>query len=181
MTPANWPGITRPVLWINLFRQHDGRRQIVSSLRDGACDRRRSMANRYPSAALGLKPGGNWLRPVSMIMVSGRMVVRWMRKRPHERPLIRSSRQLRQMFANLHARRLGRDRLELAANIFRSVRLQVKTVVLSQSAGQEDVDNRLGGMHGRRLGTQSVEVRSAQAEQRNSPGLQHGAAGEGRM
>ena len=43
------------------------------------------------------------------------------------------------------------DRLELAADVVRGVRLQVEAVVLGQPAGEEDVDDRLRGLLTRSL------------------------------
>src|SRR5688500_13833335 len=73
-----------------------------------------------------------------------RMIVRGMRERTDQRPALASLGQHRQMLANLDAGRLGADGLELAPDVLRRVGLHVKTIVLGQPAGEEDVDARLG-------------------------------------
>ena len=103
-----------------------------------------------------------------------RVVIGRMRQRADDGPLLASLGQTRQMLANLNARRLGRGRIELASDIGRCIGLEVKALVLRQSAGEEDVDARLGGPlrpATRRRGPQRGDVIHPQPEQPDRPSL----------
>ncbi len=77
-------------------------------------------------------------------MVAGRVVVRRVRQRADQRPVVAALRPASAGARRSHARRARGDRLELAADLVRGVGLQVEAVVLRQAAGEEDVDDRPG-------------------------------------
>ena len=68
--------------------------------------------------------------------------------RAHQRVVVGSLRQQRQVFANLNSGGPSRNRLELATNVGRRVRLHVETVELRKPTGQKDKNDRfrLGGV-----------------------------------
>ena len=70
----------------------------------------------------------------------------------------------RQMLADLDARHVGLDRLELAADLGRRVHLQIEHVLVRRPAGQEDHDDRLCAsrrMPATALGPQNLRQRQA--------------------
>ncbi len=84
------------------------------------------------------------------LLVAGEDVVRGdevvvlaVRQRPDDGVLVRSRRELRQVFADEQAGSLRRDGLELAANLVRRVRLRVERLEVARRAGEEDDDDRL--------------------------------------
>ena len=79
--------------------------------------------------------------------------------------------QLRQMLADLDARRAGGDRVELAAHGIGSLRLQIEAVLLGQSAGKKDIDARLrtavNGSGGTESGRSAETTQMIHAEPQN--------------
>ena len=65
-------------------------------------------------------------------------------QRADERPLVAALREHRQVLADLDAGRLRRDRMELAAYVVRRMGLQIETVLLRETARQEDINAGLG-------------------------------------
>jgi hypothetical protein len=59
-----------------------------------------------------------------------------------EDALVGDSGDLRERLANLDASDLGRDRLELAADLLRGVGLEVPHILVGRPAAEEDVDDR---------------------------------------
>src|SRR5262249_24695860 len=78
-------------------------------------------------------------------VMAQRMVVAWVRQRADQRPFAASRGEPRQMLANLNARRARANRAEFAADIVGSVGLGIETVVLRETAGEEEVDDRVAG------------------------------------
>lgn len=106
-----------------------------------------------------------------------------MRQRANQRPVPAPLSQEGQVLADADARRGGVDRVELAADPFRGVGLQIEALVLRQSAGEEDKDDRAGfAWQGaalrRRTGSQGFErgqVVHPQTEQTDAAGLDRSA------
>ena len=73
-----------------------------------------------------------------------------MRQRAHQSPQVAPPGQERQVLTDLDARRARGDRPELAADGLGRGGFWVEAVVLSQAAGKEDVDTRLGFAAGSR-------------------------------
>jgi len=85
--------------------------------------------------------------------------------------LVGQLRQLRQMLADLDARDVGGDGLELTADLRRGVHLQVEHVLMARSARQEDHDDRLVLVAGRTdagrgLGLEHLRQRQAAEPER---------------
>lgn len=174
-------GIDARVRVINLLGQNGARRQmsatlrrvaghgrdarIVGRLRQAALDRRRD------DATAGEHHVG-----------APFVVVLRVRKRTHQRPAIGTFGQSRQVFADLHAGRLRGDRAELAPILDRAVGLHVERVVLRRSAGQEDINHRLGfGGRLTSLGRRRApvgDVGERQSQESDGSGLHGLAAGE---
>ena len=92
-----------------------------------------------------------------------RVAVGRMRQRANQQPIVASSGKLGKVFADLRAGRLRGDRLELAAHGVRGVGLEVEAVLLRQSAGKKNIDQRLGGALLTANGFEGGEVVESQA------------------
>src|SRR4051794_34817163 len=115
------------------------------------------------------------------------MIIGRVRERANQRPELAPRSQKWQMLANLNAGRAGCNRLKLAANVIWGVRLHVEAIVLSQAAGEKDVDAglcfaaRLWAIVCRARLAQARQVIHAQANQPDRTGLEHRPAREARM
>ena len=164
----------------NLVRQHNRRRQVVARCQPVIGHRR----DGRPIRRLGLAPvvarrqwraaGEHHVMPVAVLNVR-------MRERPAQRPLLTALGQLGQVLANLDARRLGRNGIKLAPHLLRRIGLHVKTLVLRQPAGKENVNDILGLCRPRLRRPQRRQMVHAQPEQPYAPGLNGRAAVDGWM
>ena len=148
-SPANWPGMTRPVLWISRLGQDHRRRQVVARGGQGTGDRghRRPVA-RPRSIRVEAR---RQIRPARQHdVMAGRVVVRAVRQRTHQRPEVAPLGQARQMLADIDSGRPRGDRPELAADALRRIRLEVEALQLRQSTGEENIDDRPGLRRARR-------------------------------
>ena len=108
--------------------------------------------------------------------MTGGVVIRLVRQRPHHRPLFTPRGEHRQMFANLKPWRLRADRLEGATDVERAVGLGIEALVLREAPRQKDVDHRLRRPHralGRRRGRgpRGGERIEGEPEHAEGPGL----------
>ena len=76
------------------------------------------------------------------MMMAGRMIVGPVGQRPTKRPQMASFRQFRQVLTNLDARGAGRYGTEFTADLERRLGLHVEALVLRQTAGEKNVDDR---------------------------------------
>ena len=76
-------------------------------------------------------------------VVTQRVAIGRMRQGTDHRPLVTAVGQPRQVLADLQTGSPSRNRIELTADVVRSVGLHVEAVVLSQAPGEEQVDHRL--------------------------------------
>jgi hypothetical protein len=83
-----------------------------------------------------------------------------------------ASGQLRHQFADFHAGDIGRDRHELAAELFRGRRLQVEGVHVCWTTGQIDIDDRFAGCPCPRLLFRLQQLRKAEPADGQSANLQ---------
>jgi hypothetical protein len=110
--------------------------------------------------------------------VSQRVPVGGMRQRPYNRPLLTPLGQFRQMFGNLDSRGRRRRRFELAPYVIGSIRLEIKTLVLRQATGEENIDTGLGRstpwilVSRCRHRAEGIEVVGPHAEHTDGPCLQ---------
>src|SRR5579864_557570 len=81
--------------------------------------------------------------PSQRMMRGDKMVVFPVCERPNQRVLMRSRGEAGQMLADVHARYLRGNRLELAAHLGRRIGLHVKRIDMAGSAGEKDQDNGL--------------------------------------
>ena len=113
------------------------------------------------------------------------MIVGRMSQRTADRPQGASLSEHRKVFANLNSRSLRGDRSKFTANVFGGFWLHIETVVLSQSARQENEDDRPGRLPSAVAcdvgGTQVVHMIHTQTQQSDSAGLDRGAPIEHRM
>ena len=77
-------------------------------------------------------------------MVRRRVLIRPMRQRATERPHVAPRGQHRKVFANLESGSLGRYWAKLTANVLWGIGLEVKTLMLSQTARKKNEDTGLG-------------------------------------
>ena len=82
--------------------------------------------------------------------------------------------QARQVLADVDAGDVGPDRLELAADLDRGVRLEVHHVLVRRPAGQEDHDDGLVRAADAGLGLGPQDLRQRQAAQGQAADLQKG-------
>ena len=175
--PAELPGQRAAGAMHNLVRQHNRRRQIVAWFEAVIGHRR----DGRPIGRLGLPAiiarrqrcaaGEHHVMPVAVLNVR-------MRERPAQRPFLTPLGQLRQVLANLNARRLGRNGIELATHLLRRVGLQVKTLVLRQSAREENINDILRPALPRLRRLQCRQVVHAQPQYTEGACLNGGAAGK---
>ena len=117
-------------------------------------------------------------------VVTDRVFVVRMRERPDERPLVAARGEQREMLANKDTRCPSGNRREFTAHAFRGFRLGIETVMLRQSPGEKDVNDRFGTRRCWRdaiLGCQppqACQVIHAQSQQADRPDLQGRAARE---
>src|SRR5262249_27981754 len=116
-------------------------------------------------------------------VMAERMIIARVRQRADDCPLVAPGSEARQVLADVHARRSRLNRVELAANFGWSVRFGIEAVVLSEAAGEKDIDDRLAGTRGAPLGhrTQRLHLPERQAHQADGAGLEHVAAVENRV
>src|SRR5262249_31048142 len=113
----------------------------------------------------------------------GGVVVALVGQRADQDPEVAPLCQPGKVFADADAWSARGEGPELAADALGGGGLQVEAVVLGQPAGEEDVDAGAGlrRLAGSPQGGEGGEVALAQAEQAGGPGLEGGAAGEGRV
>ena len=179
--------MTRPVVVDEPLGQDDRRRQVVPRAASRRRPRRRSTASRSASGCCGSKPAGRSDRPVSMIMVAGRVVVRRVRQRADQRPRwlrLASSGRCSQIWMPGVRVAIGLNSPRIVVG---GVGLEVEAVVLRQPAGQEDVDHRLGpGRPASRASAAAArperrQVIHPQPEQPDRPRLDREPSGEARV
>src|SRR5262249_18418290 len=145
ISPANWPGMTRPVLWTSLSGSTTaGGRLLCGRVTAPATAAR--LGQSVGGGLVGVKFGGAGVRPGRMVRwpPEGGVVVGRVRQRRDQRPAVAAAGELRQVLADVDAGRGGGDGLELAADVVGGVGLGVEAVVLGQAAGEEDVDDGAG-------------------------------------
>src|SRR5215831_13314937 len=108
--------------------------------------------------------------PREHVEMPERVTIRRMRQRPHDRPVLATVAQARQMFADLDPRRTGRGRPKLAAHAIGRVGLQIKALMLRKAARKKDVDTRPRSTASRRSagwrgGAKRLDVIHTQAKQ----------------
>ena len=101
--------------------------------------------------------------------------------RADQAPVTAALGQTRQVLGDLHARRGGLDRVELAANPIRGIGLQVEAVLLGQATREKDVEHGLGlataGSQLTRIGRpQCLQVVGPQSHQAQGSGLDRRSA-----
>ena len=109
IVPANWPGMTRPVLWTS----RSGRTTAGGRLFLGAAVGPGDGGDRGPVGRLrpvGVEAGRQVRPPGEHDVVAGRVVVRGVRQRADHRPEVAALGQQRQVLADVDARRAGGDR-----------------------------------------------------------------------
>ena len=94
-----------------------------------------------------------------------RVLVPAVRDAAAQGPLVAAVGQQRQVLADLEPGSASGNRSELAPNVLGGIRLGIKALVLSQPAGQEDVDDRTGTTERTRLGAKPFDVGHRQAHQ----------------
>ena len=139
--PACWPGQIERAFHQER-RQRDAGRHAVGP-RVAVIERRRVAR---PVVARGdlVELAAGDRRARQHVMRRQQMVVFAMGQRANEGTAMHPLGQPRQVFADLQARHRRRDRLELAANLGRRVRLHVERVVMARRPGEKDDDDRLG-------------------------------------
>ena len=106
------------------------------------------------------------------------MLVRGVSQGTADRPHLAAFGKLREMLADLQARRARLDRFELTTHIIRRIGLHVEAVVLGQAARKENIDHPLGRrrrtLHSVRKGggPEGLQVVHPQAQQSHGPRLQ---------
>ena len=83
------------------------------------------------------------------------MFVVRMGERTNQCPFIRALRKHRQMFANMNTGGLRADGIEFTSDFARRIRFKIKTFVLCQAAGKENINDFLP------LGTGSLRAQSS--------------------
>src|SRR5205085_288947 len=114
------------------------------------------------------------MRPAVHALV-GRVVSFAANHRPDDRQLVHYLGHSWQVLANLDARHAGADRFELAANLCRSVRLEVNHILVWWTTRQEDHDNRLVRAAHTGLGLRAQQLRQRQTAHGQAADLQETA------
>ena len=141
--PGKLPGNSSTGAVYNLIRQHNGRGQIIARCQTVICHCRQ----RRPIRGLGLAAiiaRRQHRTTCEHNHVAVAMFNIWMCHRSAQGPFLTALGQLRQVLANLDARRLCRDRIELTTHFLGCVRFEIKAFVLRQATGEKNVDDRLG-------------------------------------
>ena len=113
-----------------------------------------------------------------------RMFIRRVRQRPHDGPEMTPFCQPRQVLRNFQTGRLSCNRRKLAAHFCRSIGLRIKTLVLGQATGKENIDAGFSGPGetGSRVGrSKSRQMIASQSKQADGSGLNSSPARNARM
>ena len=113
--------------------------------------------------------------------IKNRQIIAETDQRADDRQFVGHAGQLWHQFANLNARHIGGNRLKLAADLGRSIRLEIIHIEMGRPAGQQHHDDGFGlGLRqpaGATLGFRSQDIRQSQTSQRKPANLQATAAG----
>ncbi len=181
--PTKLPGKNPPRVMNQLFGEYCCRRQVVARLGDTSHHGRDCWPVLRPWDR-GIEGGWSFGSPRQHDVMAERMVVRGVRERTHQRPQVTALSELRQMLANVEARRFRRDGMELTANIVGSQRLRIEAIVLRQSTREKDVNHRprRSGSHRCSRGlAQCGHMIRPEAQQAHAPHLESRAARDTRM
>jgi len=131
------------------FGENDGRGEIVIAARDGIAhdgsDGGPVVRSRDTVTA---ETGRGDASAGEHVIVAGGVVVRGVSEGTTDGPEVTALRESGEMFGDLQAGGVGRDRLKLTANAIRSFGLEIEGFVLRETSREEDIDAGLGGRVG---------------------------------